>query len=83
MAAALAALADDRVAAGLLGLHRVLHRTQTTITLRPACLPPFMIGIGIPRPATNDEGAPSMMISTDAVRLSGDAARRSTPNGCR
>lgn len=54
---------------------------QTTMTLRPAFLSFSMIGIGTPSPATKDEAPSSMMISTEAVRLSGEAASRSTPNG--
>ena len=37
--------------------------------------------MGTPRPATKDEAPSAMMISTLAVRLSGLAASRSTPNG--
>ncbi len=40
-----------------------------------------MIGMGMPRPATKAEAPSSMMISTEAVRDSGEAASRSTPKG--
>lgn len=54
---------------------------QTTITFSPAFFSFSMIGIGTPRPATKLEAPSAMMMSTEAVRLSGEAASRSTPNG--
>ena len=54
---------------------------QTTMTFRPDFFSRSMIGIGTPRPATKDDAPSSQMISTEAVRLSGLAASRSTPNG--
>ena len=54
---------------------------QTTMTFIPAFLSFSRIGMGTPRPATKDEAPSSMITSTAATRLSGEAARRSTPKG--
>jgi len=54
---------------------------HTTMTFSPAPFSFSMIGKGTPRPATKDEAPPSMIASTEAVRASGVAASRSTPNG--
>src|SRR5579859_3124476 len=81
MTPALAALTNHCVAPGLLGFDGVFTAPQTTMTFRPALFSRCMIGMGTPSPATNDEAPSSIMISTEAVRLSGLAANRSTPNG--
>jgi hypothetical protein len=54
---------------------------HTTMTFSPAPFSLSMIGRGTPRPATNDEAPPAMIASTEAVRASGVAASKSTPNG--
>ena len=54
---------------------------QTTMTFRPAFLSRSMIGSGTPRPAMKALAPSWMITSTLAVRASGVAASRSTPNG--
>jgi hypothetical protein len=54
---------------------------QTTITLSPAAFSRAMIGMGTPRPAMKALTPSAMITSTEAVRESGVAARRSTPKG--
>jgi len=58
-----------------------LTAPQTTMTLSPAFFSFSMIGIGTPRPAMKLEAPSPMITSTEAVKDSGEAASKSTPNG--